>query len=479
MNENLELLRDPKFYLENFCSIKGKTPGLIPFRLNEAQKDFYNAIRKHNRVIILKARQLGFSTGVSGFFYHDTIMTPGTTTALIGYNSALTSELLDKIKTFYRTTPDRLKPAIQYNSKFEISFPKVDSKILVLPSTENVGRGYTINNALCTELSAWDKAEEKMMVLEASVPINGRIVIESTPRGQGNLYHRMWMSDNDYLKKEYGWWWGYTREQIETIKKRMNNPQLFAQEYGLEFLASGRSVFDQAVLKRQRRNILKVGDKVKLADDKEHTVVEEDGLRIYRPPEKGHMYVFGADVSEGVQGGDNSCAVIFDRATGEEVAFFKGLLAPDRFGERLNKWGRQYNNAFGVVEVNNHGLVTITTLRSLIYPSLYFRPAKLEAIGVTTTDRIGWKTTKVTRPLLIDELAQALRDDTLIIHSKDIIDECSVFVYDDNGDMVPQESFHDDTIFASGIAVQGFKVMYSGTLTQLDERQHLPISYAY
>ena len=55
---NLERLKDPKFYLENFCKIKSKTPGLVPFILNEAQKDLYNTIRSNYRTMILKARQI-------------------------------------------------------------------------------------------------------------------------------------------------------------------------------------------------------------------------------------------------------------------------------------------------------------------------------------------------------------------------------------------------------------------------------------
>ena len=140
----VEQLRDPKFYLENFTKIKTKKQGTLqPFILNEAQKDIFNTLRREKRIIILKARQLGFSSGITGFFYHDTIMNPGTTTALIGYNADLTSELLEKVKILYKTTPAELRPTIQYNSKHEISFPKLDSKILVLPSTVNVGRGAT------------------------------------------------------------------------------------------------------------------------------------------------------------------------------------------------------------------------------------------------------------------------------------------------------------------------------------------------
>jgi hypothetical protein len=469
-------LRDHKYYLENFCKIKTKVGGLAPFILNEAQKDFFNALRKNNRTIILKARQLGFSTAVTGYFYVDTITNPGITTALIGYNTELVSELLDKVKTFYRTTPAALKPTIQYNSKYEISFPKLDSKIIVLPSTENVGRGYTIHNCLCTELSAWDKADEKMMSLEASVPINGKLVIESTPRGQGNLYHRLWMTDNDYVKKMYGWWWGYSQSEMETIKRRMNNDRMFAQEFECEFLSSGRSVFDWKMVKIQRNNILSVGD---YREEINFTVNEEDGFVFYAPPVKDGLYVIGADISEGIEGGDYSVATIWDRRSGEEVAMYRGLMAPDLFGNLLNKWGRAYNNAFMVPEINNHGLTTVTILRQLMYPSLYFRPTKFDAITGATTDRIGWKTTKMTRPLLINDFNQATRDGLLTIHSKALLDEMSVFIYNDNNDMVPQSGFHDDCIFSAAIGYQGFKILYDKKLDQLNYEAYMPKSFSY
>ena len=73
----LDKIRDPKFYLEKFTKIQGKKHGsLIPFILNEAQKDLFNSVRINSRVIILKARQIGFSTAMVGYYYHKTITTP-------------------------------------------------------------------------------------------------------------------------------------------------------------------------------------------------------------------------------------------------------------------------------------------------------------------------------------------------------------------------------------------------------------------
>ena len=476
MENPLSNLLDPKFYIESFCKIKGKTPGLAPFILNEAQKDLFNALNENSRVIILKARQIGFSTAITGYLYHKTITTPGTNTALIGYNSDLTAELLDKVKTFYRTTPESIRPQIQYNSKYEISFPAIDSKILVLPSSENVGRGYTLHNVLLTELAFWDKAEEKMLAIENAVPADGKIIIESTPNGMGNQYHRMWMGDNGYAKQKYGWWWGYTEEEIEVIRKRINNPMRFAQEYGLEFLSSGRPVFDSMLIKKLRKNIYQVGQKVKDEEGVETEVkMEEDGLIMYYPPRAGRTYVAGADVAEGVTGGDYSVVTVFDRASGEEVAFWRGYMPPDRFGALLNKIGRIYNEALMVVEINNHGLTTVTALKNLLYPQLYFQLAKFDKMGTSYSDRLGWRTTKVTRPLMIDDLREALADGSYKIHTERTLDEMLTFVFDDSGNMISQNSFHDDCIFASAICFQGFKILYSGKLDQLDEDQ-IPVS---
>jgi len=472
---SVEQLADPRFYLENFCRIKGKEgKGLEPFILKQAQLDIFNTIQKYNRIIIMKARQIGFSTAVTGFFYHKTITTAGVTSALVGYNNDLTAELLDKIKTFYRTTPDAIKPTIHYNSKYEISFPKWDSKILVLPSTENVGRGYTINYLLATELPFWDKAEEKMVTIEASVPVTGKIIIESSPGAVGDYFHRMWVSDNGYIKKEYGWWWNYSEAEIETIKKRMNNPRSFNNNYALEFLISGRSVFTPEAIAKQRSYELKVGDKVKLEDGSEFIVKEEEGLRIYKPKEPGHFYSVGADCSEGVTGGDYAVATVLDRRTGEEVAFWRGHIAPDRFAKVLDKIGRSYNNALMVVEAEAHGNVVLNVLKQMLYPSLYFRPSRFDTIGNPWSDKLGWKTTKVTRPILIDEFEQMTREDNIIIHSKETVDEMTVFVFNDANNMVAMDSYHDDCIFSTAIACQGFKVMSDKPMTQLNYTNHLP-----
>ena len=338
-----------------------------------------------------------------------------------------------------------------------------------------------VHNCLVTELSSWEDADEKMATVEASVPLSGKLVVESVPRGTGNKYHRMWMDKNNgYVKKKYGWWWGYSKKQIELIRARYD-PMAFAQHYGLEFLTSGRSVFERKVIELQRSNILEVGAEVFLPDGTKHVVFEDnDGLRIYSPLIADRTYICGVDVAEGVIGGDYSVAVIYDRVTGEEAAFYRGLIAPDILGRKLDKWGKKYNNALMVIEMNEHGFTTMNTVKNLGYPSLYFRPSKLETYGAKFSDRLGWKTTKATRYFLIDDFKEAVREGALTIRSKEIIDEMEVFVYNNNNDMAPQKGFHDDGIFAAAIGFQGFKMTTKEfNLDQLDYTNYWPRNFSY
>ena len=69
---------DRPFYMEKFLKIRDKNANLIPFKINDAQELFEAEIQKCEkegklkRFIVLKARQMGFSTFTEGYIFHDT-----------------------------------------------------------------------------------------------------------------------------------------------------------------------------------------------------------------------------------------------------------------------------------------------------------------------------------------------------------------------------------------------------------------------
>ena len=62
----------------------------------------------------------------------------------------------------------------------------------------------------------------------------------------------------------------------------------------------------------------------------------------------------GADVGEGLAGGDASCACVIERESGVQVAELHGRVSPERFAQLLYALARWYYSAWLAVERNNH-----------------------------------------------------------------------------------------------------------------------------
>lgn len=183
-------------------------------------------------------------------------------------------------------------------------------------------------------------------------------------------------------------------------------------------------------------------------------------LQVWAPPNIEHRYVIGADVAEGLEHGDYSDASVLDRNTGELVAKWHGHTPPDMFGEVLHNLGTWYNVALIGVESNNHGISTITELRKrLRYPRLYRRHVVGE-VQDRFTEKWGWPTNRQTKPLMIDALDKALRNEEIVVYDRDTIAELRTYVRDEKGQL--HGSPHDDRVMSLAIAVQMLNYQPSG-----------------
>jgi hypothetical protein len=235
------------------------------------------------------------------------------------------------------------------------------------------------------------------------------------------------------------------------------------------FLATARACFDLAALQQAAERIAAESAPEMLAALKDargqDIGVAPARLSVRKRPEKGRLYVVGADVGEGLAGGDASCACVLDRETGEQVAELHGRIPPERFGHLLDALGRFYNLAAVAVERNNHGHSTLNTLRNVCrYPRLYYH-VRYDQTG-KGKPMLGWPTDQATKPILVDDLAAAIAGGHLLIHSPDLVDECLTFVTTDTGSQEAQEGEFDDRVMAAGIAWQARKRGVSRGTTQ-------------
>lgn len=247
---------------------------------------------------------------------------------------------------------------------------------------------------------------------------------------------------------------------------------LFRQEYPLyaeeAFITSGASVFDgrkvhdvkQALYERNEDG--KLGPLVQPAaryrfdrDLGRFYRADHGPLRVYEPPQKGVMYVIGADVAEGIKQGDYSAAQVLRVPDLKQVAVYRDQLDPDDFGRALYTLGMLYGWAYLVVETNGPGFATNLTLtKNLYYPNLYRREVFDKQLK-TYTDKTGWQTNKTTKNVLVTDYRAVFAADLLRFHDPDTLDEMGYFVQHDDGTIGAVAGENDDLVIAMGLALQG------------------------
>ena len=157
-------------------------------------------------------------------------------------------------------------------------------------------------------------------------------------------------------------------------------------------------------------------------------------LTVWRRPVANQIYVLGVDTAEGLAHGDYSCIQVLDVRSGEQAACWHGHIPPDNLAEEVHMLGLWYNDALCCVESNNHGLTTIVQLRHLGYPNM-FRKRSVNKVTNKVSQEFGWKTTRTTKPLLIDDLSMALRNDELTLFDKNTVAELRTYVRNERGSM--------------------------------------------
>ena len=490
----LEKHSNPRPWMEANLFIRDKRRQVIPFHFNWPQDHYWGYRTSFD--VILKPRQLGFTTLVCGLFFADTILRHNTASVMVAHDLESTKRIFRIVQLFWERLPDAVKreagPPSRSNRR-EFFWPKLNSHFYVgTAGSPSSGRGMTINNLHCSEFAFWPRPEEALIALMEAVPKEGgRIIVESTANGVGNFFHDFWIAAgegrNGFEQQLYVWFEDPTyrlsgdpvgqltaEEQRLRQKYGLDDAQIrwrratmqrlrggFAQEYPEDdvtcFLTSGRMVFDLPSLQRAAARIQAEPKGVQMTvlpgRNGGQLALAPATLLIWRPPEEGRSYAIGADVGEGLAGGDASCAIVLERRSGEQVAELHGRVPPDRFGHLLDALGRWYKRAQLAVERNNHGHSVLNTLRNVLrYPLLYHHVRYDHRAGQQIT--LGWPTDQSTKPILVDDLAAAIAGGHVILHSQALIDECMTFITTDTGAQEAQQGKYDDRVMALGIAWQ-------------------------
>lgn len=185
----------------------------------------------------------------------------------------------------------------------------------------------------------------------------------------------------------------------------------------------------------------------------------EEGLEIFREFVPGHDYQMGIDVAEGSEGElserrDATAITIVDHTAEEEVASWSGRIPPDAAAEKAMQFARMYQKGDSrcliVPEMNSIGLALINTMKRAEDIRIYTREEYDKKLG-KKLEKLGWRTTRQTKPLLVSRFQELLRLRSPRIRSKKTYEEFKTFIWSDeahkNG-MGAQTGFHDDRLIS-------------------------------
>jgi hypothetical protein len=183
---------DPRWRLSNLYTITDKAGRRVPFRPNTAQAALLEEL--HSANIILKARQLGFTTLCCLIYLDACIFTPNTRAGVIAHKLDDAKVIFrDKIKYPYDQLDEGLKaaaPAVQ-DSADTLTFAN-NSSIPVSTSMRSGTLQYlhvSEFGKICAQYP--EKAREIVTGALNTVEAGQFIVIESTAEGQEGAFYRM------------------------------------------------------------------------------------------------------------------------------------------------------------------------------------------------------------------------------------------------------------------------------------------------
>lgn len=490
------LYEDFETYAKYALRVRTKSGEIKPLVINAAQKELLKAINRQLettgriRIILLKGRQAGASTLIGAWLYWYTSQRKAVKAIVVTHQADSTKALFDMTRRFHEHCPAILKPSTKYSSRKEIVFDKLESSYMVATAGgESIGRGETLQLAHLSEAAFYPAATAKDNIngLLQAIP-NGpgtAVFIESTAQGLGNPYQTIWQNAVDGKSEFEAVFipWTITPEYREPVpenfqrtpeeedlvakhglddgqlmfrrrKVAVNGLELFQQEYPLTaeeaFITSGRPVFNLAKCQDSLNKAPDILQRLALEGEEwaEHPRGE---LLVYRQHDPGEVYTIGADVAMGVRGGDYSVAQVLDSKK-RQVASYRAHVHPDHFATVLYHMGMFFNVAHIGVERNNHGILTCTRLgKDFAYPN-FFTEVSVDKLTEKETVTLGFSTNVKTKPLIIDQLRAAQREDAIEINDKTTLREMMTYVVTETGSMEAEAGCTDDTVMALAIA---------------------------
>ena len=444
IEEYIKCKNDPVYFIENYVKIITLDSGLQPFKLYDCQKKKVDCIMNNRRVVLMEGRQQGKTETSAACILHYTIFEEDKTVAIMANKSAAAREVLNRYQIMYENLPIWMQQGVKTWNKGDVELEN-NSKVLTAATTAAAIRGKSVNWLYIDEAAIIPNnvADEFFTSVYPTISAGEttKILLTSTPLG----YNHFWKFWNESLEGVNGFenmfipYYeipGRDDKWLEEQKQLLGDVK-FNQEVMCEFLGSTNTLINAQTIQRLSTK------------DPEFT---NNGLDIYESPQENHYYAITVDTSRGI-GGDYSAFVVVDitEMPYKVVAKYRdNKIAPMLYPDIIGKVGKDYNNAFILVEVNDIGQQVVEILHQEIeYENILStvneQQKQYVSPGFGKSTKHGVTTSKQVKRQGCFAFKSLLEEQKMLVFDEHIIHEISTFTEKGNTYQA-DEGYHDDLV---------------------------------
>lgn len=448
---------NPHYFLSRYSYIQHPVRGRVLFDLYPYQIDAMKDFEEHSNNIVLKGRQLGFSTLVAGYALWLMLFHSDKNILVIATKQETAKNLVTKVRFMHANLPVWLRGNCEEDNKLSMRFAN-GSQIKAVASSKDAGRSEALSLLILDECAFIDDADIIWTAASSTLSTGGKAILISTPNGVGNFFHKMWQgaeskanSFNPILldwrvhpERDQAW-----RDRQTEILGEMQS----SQEHDASFIFSGNTVVSPDIIEFYKSTYV-MEPLAKQGFDA--------NLWIWEYPDPSKTYIAAADVARG-DGEDYSTVHIIEAERSVQVAEYKGKLPPKEFGNLLVSLATQYNDALLIPDNSSIGWASIQQVIDRGYRNLFYMSADMHYVDVenqiTSRNYIsernmkpGFTISSRTRPLLIAKLEEYMREQGITVRSSRTMAEFETFIWK-NGKAEALAGYNDDLILALGIGL--------------------------
>jgi hypothetical protein len=466
------------YWLKNYAQIfNNDAGGNVPFELWDFDVEYQNQLQaletlvKKNRVIALKARQVGMTTLCLAYFLYDMLFRPKAFVLILSRGEQEAKELLKKLKNMFDALPVWMRSDVVSDSLTEW---RLGNGSVAYSISSHKGDSFSATHVLIDEAALLHRSNislsQVLLNLAPTVGLRGKLFMvskadKSRPSSHFNsLYRGGLKGESEYTSIfiPYDVVPGRTAQWYEKQKKLSlmidGTLDFIYETYPStpEEALAPKSInkrFAKTWLDRcyeEREPIIKVtGDEVIGLE----TSIEEfsemgmerqlpliNGVRIYELPMPGEQYVVSADPGEGLETSDDSALSVMKIDGREQVLVLNEKIEPSLFASYIDLIARFYNHSPILYELNEHGRAVGLWLRD------HSDLKQLKGWAATEGSRkVGWTQNSASKPLAFHEAAERLKSGDCTFYDYETYVQLSTI---ESGTNAAPKGLHDDLSIA-------------------------------